>query len=194
MDWEQEKGCFKGLCKELSSFYATPAQPPQSQGAEDCLGGGVEGRVNDGVRCDTEADSEDSVLRKQMLGDDEDESKKEDDVGGVLEVDKDKMAHKTENYNGAGNDKENKTENGENKTGSGENKTGSGENKTGRGENKDNDDGDEDNENEWRKYVWNVEHVLFPSLKRHLLPSKNLSQCLLQVANLPDLYKVFERC
>ncbi|EPQ53579.1 DNA mismatch repair protein MutL [Gloeophyllum trabeum ATCC 11539] len=42
---------------------------------------------------------------------------------------------------------------------------------------------------------WQVEHVLFPSLRRYLCPPKTLlDQDIVQVANLPDLYRVFERC
>lgn len=45
----------------------------------------------------------------------------------------------------------------------------------------------------WR---WYVEHVLFPAIKDYLLPPKEFmhNRCLLQVANLANLYKVFERC
>jgi DNA mismatch repair protein MLH1 len=47
--------------------------------------------------------------------------------------------------------------------------------------------------NDWR---WTVEHVLFPAFRCGLVPPKHLAEdgTLLQVANLPDLYKVFERC
>ncbi|CED84675.1 DNA mismatch repair protein-MLH1 family [Phaffia rhodozyma] len=39
-----------------------------------------------------------------------------------------------------------------------------------------------------------IEHVIFPALRRHLRPSKSLLKGghITQVANLPDLYKVFE--
>ena len=45
----------------------------------------------------------------------------------------------------------------------------------------------------WR---WVVEHVLYPTFKSTLLPPRDFSKdaSLLQIANLPDLYKVFERC
>ncbi|TFK49460.1 DNA mismatch repair protein MutL [Heliocybe sulcata] len=53
-------------------------------------------------------------------------------------------------------------------------------------------DGDPDEEKAER---WQVEHVLFPSLRRYLRPPKTLlDQDIVQVANLPDLYRVFERC
>ncbi len=47
-----------------------------------------------------------------------------------------------------------------------------------------------------KTWKWVVEHVLFPALRRGLIPPKNLSEdgTILQIANLPDLYKVFERC
>ena len=45
----------------------------------------------------------------------------------------------------------------------------------------------------WR---WTVEHVIYPALKATLLPSQATAQdsSILQIANLHDLYKVFERC
>ena len=48
-------------------------------------------------------------------------------------------------------------------------------------------------EGDWRNIV---EHVVFPAIKRRLLPPKDClsDKTLVQVANLPDLYKVFERC
>ena len=47
-----------------------------------------------------------------------------------------------------------------------------------------------------KPWKWIVQHVLFPALRQGLVPPKRLSKdgTLLQVANLPDLYKVFERC
>uniref|UniRef100_A0A3B5L3N2 DNA mismatch repair protein MLH1 n=1 Tax=Xiphophorus couchianus TaxID=32473 RepID=A0A3B5L3N2_9TELE len=47
--------------------------------------------------------------------------------------------------------------------------------------------------NSWR---WNVEHVLFKSFRTLFSPPKSFSEdgTVLQIANLPDLYKVFERC
>ncbi|XP_070696869.1 DNA mismatch repair protein Mlh1 [Pempheris klunzingeri] len=45
----------------------------------------------------------------------------------------------------------------------------------------------------WR---WKVEHIIFKALRTLLSPPKNFSEdgTVLQIANLPDLYKVFERC
>ncbi|KAI0264750.1 DNA mismatch repair protein MutL [Gloeopeniophorella convolvens] len=42
---------------------------------------------------------------------------------------------------------------------------------------------------------WQIEHVLFPAMKRYLVPPKSLlTRDVVQVASLPDLYRVFERC
>ncbi|KAL1409065.1 DNA mismatch repair protein Mlh1 [Vanrija albida] len=44
-------------------------------------------------------------------------------------------------------------------------------------------------------HVWQLEHVLFPSFRRHTQWPKSLSdRHVNQVANLPDLFRVFERC
>lgn len=45
----------------------------------------------------------------------------------------------------------------------------------------------------WR---WKVEHILFKAFRTLFSPPKNFSEdgTVLQIANLPDLYKVFERC
>uniref|UniRef100_A0A4W4EV99 DNA mismatch repair protein MLH1 n=1 Tax=Electrophorus electricus TaxID=8005 RepID=A0A4W4EV99_ELEEL len=45
-------------------------------------------------------------------------------------------------------------------------------------------------------WQWKVEHVLFKAFRSLLSPPKHYSEdgSLLQIANLPDLYKVFERC
>ncbi|XP_061817490.1 DNA mismatch repair protein Mlh1 isoform X2 [Nerophis lumbriciformis] len=47
--------------------------------------------------------------------------------------------------------------------------------------------------NSWR---WKVEHVVCKALRTLISPPKHYSEdgTLLQIANLPDLYKVFERC
>lgn len=47
--------------------------------------------------------------------------------------------------------------------------------------------------NAWR---WKVEHVIFKAFRNLLSPPKSFSEdgTVLQIANLPDLYKVFERC
>ncbi|KAF8899820.1 DNA mismatch repair protein MutL [Gymnopilus junonius] len=42
---------------------------------------------------------------------------------------------------------------------------------------------------------WQIQHILFPAMRRYLIPSKSLlDRDVVQIANLPDLYKVFERC
>ncbi|KAM8758264.1 DNA mismatch repair protein Mlh1 [Rhynchonycteris naso] len=47
--------------------------------------------------------------------------------------------------------------------------------------------------NPWK---WTVEHIVYKALRSHLLPPKRFTEdgTVLQLANLPDLYKVFERC
>ncbi|NP_001417993.1 DNA mismatch repair protein Mlh1 [Danio rerio] len=51
----------------------------------------------------------------------------------------------------------------------------------------------QDAEMSWQ---WKVEHVLFKALRSLFSPAKHLSEdgSVLQIASLPDLYKVFERC
>uniref|UniRef100_A0A667XHZ8 DNA mismatch repair protein MLH1 n=1 Tax=Myripristis murdjan TaxID=586833 RepID=A0A667XHZ8_9TELE len=51
----------------------------------------------------------------------------------------------------------------------------------------------EEAELNWR---WNVEHVVFKAFRNLFSPPKQFSEdgSVLQIANLPDLYKVFERC
>jgi DNA mismatch repair protein MLH1 len=46
------------------------------------------------------------------------------------------------------------------------------------------------------KWQWTVEHVIFPAFRSLLMPPKSASEdtSVLQLADLPDLYKVFERC
>ena len=48
-------------------------------------------------------------------------------------------------------------------------------------------------EESWR---WSVEHVIYPALRATLQPPKSISEdgTVLQIANLHELYKVFERC
>lgn len=42
---------------------------------------------------------------------------------------------------------------------------------------------------------WQIQHILFPAMRRHLAAPKSLLDVdVVQVASLPDLYKVFERC
>jgi len=46
------------------------------------------------------------------------------------------------------------------------------------------------------KWKEQIEHSIFPMAKQWLLPPKSLAKngTFVQIANLPDLYKVFERC
>lgn len=48
-------------------------------------------------------------------------------------------------------------------------------------------------ENEW---MWSVEHVIYPALKNNFMPPKEFesNKSFLEIASLPNLYKVFERC
>ena len=42
---------------------------------------------------------------------------------------------------------------------------------------------------------WQIQHVLFPAMARHMqAPKSLLDRDVVQVANLPELYRVFERC
>jgi DNA mismatch repair protein MLH1 len=42
---------------------------------------------------------------------------------------------------------------------------------------------------------WQIEHILFPAMRRYLsAPRSLLDRDVVQVASLPDLYRVFERC
>ncbi|KIK02865.1 hypothetical protein K443DRAFT_96092 [Laccaria amethystina LaAM-08-1] len=42
---------------------------------------------------------------------------------------------------------------------------------------------------------WQIQHTLFPAMRRYLVAPKSLlDRDVVQIANLPDLYKVFERC
>uniref|UniRef100_A0A672V4A6 DNA mismatch repair protein MLH1 n=1 Tax=Strigops habroptila TaxID=2489341 RepID=A0A672V4A6_STRHB len=54
----------------------------------------------------------------------------------------------------------------------------------------------EDSDSGSTKWKWTVEHVLYKAFRTHLLPPKHFAEDgnILQLANLPDLYKVFERC
>uniref|UniRef100_A0A671XK75 MutL homolog 1, colon cancer, nonpolyposis type 2 (E. coli) n=1 Tax=Sparus aurata TaxID=8175 RepID=A0A671XK75_SPAAU len=51
----------------------------------------------------------------------------------------------------------------------------------------------EEQANLWR---WKVEHIIFKAFRTLFSPPKSFSEdgTVLQIANLPDLYKVFERC
>lgn len=39
-----------------------------------------------------------------------------------------------------------------------------------------------------------LESILFPEIKRQFLAPKNLLRDVIQIADLPGLYRVFERC
>ena len=42
---------------------------------------------------------------------------------------------------------------------------------------------------------WQIQHVMFPSMRRYLAAPKSLlDRDVVQVASLPELYRVFERC
>uniref|UniRef100_A0A452J5U4 DNA mismatch repair protein MLH1 n=1 Tax=Gopherus agassizii TaxID=38772 RepID=A0A452J5U4_9SAUR len=45
-------------------------------------------------------------------------------------------------------------------------------------------------------WKWTVEHIIYKAFRTHLLPPRHFTEDgnILQLANLPDLYKVFERC
>lgn len=51
-------------------------------------------------------------------------------------------------------------------------------------------------EPECTNWKWRIEHVYFPAMKKSFLPPKKFinNASVLQVADLPNLYKVFERC
>ena len=46
-----------------------------------------------------------------------------------------------------------------------------------------------------RAVRWQIEHVIFPAMAKYFVASKTLvDRDVVQVASLPDLYRVFERC
>jgi DNA mismatch repair protein MLH1 len=50
-------------------------------------------------------------------------------------------------------------------------------------------------EHELKTERWQIQHVLFPALKKYFVAPKDLlDRDVVQIANLPDLYRVFERC
>ncbi|KAH9985620.1 DNA binding protein [Russula compacta] len=63
-----------------------------------------------------------------------------------------------------------------------------------------NDDTDKDNhtanaQKDEASEKWQIEHVLFPAMKRYMnAPKSLLTRDVVQIASLPDLYRVFERC
>ncbi|KAF2885086.1 hypothetical protein ILUMI_21089 [Ignelater luminosus] len=54
----------------------------------------------------------------------------------------------------------------------------------------------QENTVESSSWTWLTEHVLYPAIKEYFIPPKTFTEnaAVLQIANLPDLYKVFERC
>ncbi|KAF8624965.1 hypothetical protein AX15_005607 [Amanita polypyramis BW_CC] len=57
------------------------------------------------------------------------------------------------------------------------------------------DDATEHGQAQEKAERWQIQHVLFPTMRRYLhAPKLLLDRDVLQIANLPDLYKVFERC
>ena len=58
----------------------------------------------------------------------------------------------------------------------------------------DNKDEDTDSHDKWKEVF---ELILYPALKKRLLPQKrenDKDQLFIKVTSLPELYKVFERC
>ncbi|XP_039295912.1 DNA mismatch repair protein Mlh1 isoform X1 [Nilaparvata lugens] len=53
-----------------------------------------------------------------------------------------------------------------------------------------------DNEAKEYDWKWTIEHVLYSTLRSCFIPPRRYAEdgTILQIANLPDLYKVFERC
>lgn len=54
----------------------------------------------------------------------------------------------------------------------------------------------DDNEDVLKSEMWKQEHIIFPAIRRNFLPPTSFigNGAILQIANLCDLYKVFERC
>ncbi|KAJ7096712.1 hypothetical protein B0H15DRAFT_946177 [Mycena belliarum] len=53
----------------------------------------------------------------------------------------------------------------------------------------------EDQEAQDKAEKWQIQHVVFPALRRYVVAPKTLlDRDVVQIASLPDLYKVFERC
>jgi len=56
-------------------------------------------------------------------------------------------------------------------------------------------DGTDEVEAQEKAERWQIQHVIFPALRRYLVAPKSLlDRDVVQIASLPDLYKVFERC
>ncbi|BFZ01377.1 hypothetical protein BsWGS_04416 [Bradybaena similaris] len=58
------------------------------------------------------------------------------------------------------------------------------------------DDDEADNKESNHDWRWTAEHVIYPAIRQVLLPPTYTEndRSIIQLANLPDLYKVFERC
>ncbi|KAI0711182.1 DNA mismatch repair protein MutL [Cerioporus squamosus] len=57
------------------------------------------------------------------------------------------------------------------------------------------EDSDEQTKDTHKATLWQIQHVLFPAMARYLVPPKTLlDRDVVQVADLPELYRVFERC
>jgi DNA mismatch repair protein MLH1 len=53
----------------------------------------------------------------------------------------------------------------------------------------------EDEKGQEKAERWQIQHIVFPSLRRYIAAPKTLlDRDVVQIASLPDLYKVFERC
>jgi len=56
-------------------------------------------------------------------------------------------------------------------------------------------DDSEQEEAQEKSERWQIQHILFPAMRRYLqAPKSLLDRDVVQIACLPDLYKVFERC
>jgi len=54
---------------------------------------------------------------------------------------------------------------------------------------------DIEEEDQCKAERWEIQHILFPAMRQYLIAPKSLlDRDVLQVASLPELYKVFERC
>ncbi|KAK4878024.1 hypothetical protein RN001_010530 [Aquatica leii] len=53
-----------------------------------------------------------------------------------------------------------------------------------------------ENNTESKGWKWVTEHIFYPAIKEYFLPPKSFTEngAILQIADLPSLYKVFERC
>ncbi|KAJ7839580.1 histidine kinase-like ATPase [Mycena olivaceomarginata] len=53
----------------------------------------------------------------------------------------------------------------------------------------------EDEKGQEKAERWQIQHIVFPSLRRYIAAPKTLlDRDVVQIASLPDLYKIFERC